>query len=89
MDRYYIPTWENVKNENLSFVTNDDTLVGKDNLDAFKRKIVKVVDSDVYDSVENSLALSKANFANYILNEQVSMCWNTLHRLRLLFCDFC
>lgn len=38
--------------------------------DAFKRKIIKVVDSDVYDSEENSLALSKANFANYILNEQ-------------------
>ena len=32
VDRYYIPTWENVKNDNLSFVTNDDALVGKDNL---------------------------------------------------------
>ena len=31
---------------------------------------VETFQSDVYDSEENSLALSKANFANYILNEQ-------------------
>ena len=38
--------------------------------DAFKRSIIKVVDSAVFDSAENSLALSKAKFAESILNKE-------------------
>lgn len=34
-----------------------------------KRNIIKVVDSEVFDSEENSLALSKEAFASYILEE--------------------
>ena len=39
-------------------------------IDAQKRNIIKVVDSDVFDSNERSLALSKNKFADYILSEE-------------------
>ena len=51
--------------ENPNVVCHNNTLK-----DAFKRNIIKVVDSGVFNSQEDSLALSKENFANYILNEE-------------------
>lgn len=38
-------------------------------IDAFKRGIIKIVDKQVFDNNENSLALSKETFASNILNE--------------------
>lgn len=37
--------------------------------DAKKRQLIKIVDSEVFDIKENSLALSKDNFADYLLND--------------------
>lgn len=51
--------------ENPEVVCHNNTLK-----DAFKRNIIKVVDSGVFNSQEDSLALSKENFASYVLNEQ-------------------
>ena len=49
---------------NPEIVCHNGTLV-----DAFKRDIIKVVDSAVFNSKEESLALSKEAFASHILNE--------------------
>ena len=50
---------------NSSITCTNKTLV-----DATKRNIVKIIDSDVFDSEENSLALSKNQFAEYIYNNE-------------------
>ena len=50
--------------ENSNIVCNNGTLI-----DAYKRGLIKIVDSGVFDNEENSLALSKSDFADYIYNE--------------------
>lgn len=50
--------------ENSNIVCNNGTLI-----DAYKRCLIKIVDSGVFDNEENSLALSKSDFADYIYNE--------------------
>lgn len=51
--------------DNPNIVCNNNTII-----DANKRNMIKIVDSGVYNSDEESLALSKDKFANYIYNEQ-------------------
>lgn len=50
---------------NSNIVCNNKTLV-----DAVKRNIIKIIDSDVFDDEEHSLALSKNQFAEYIYNNE-------------------
>lgn len=48
---------------NTAIVCHSKTLT-----DAYKRNLVKIVDKEVFDSEEKSLALSKENFAENVLN---------------------
>ena len=49
--------------ENTSIVCNNKTLI-----DAQKKRTIKIVDKEVFNNNENSLALSKEQFAENILN---------------------